>query len=403
MTDLPFNPAPSTVLHLDLNSCFASVEQQANPLYRGKPLVVVAYTSANGCILASSIEAKRLGIKTGMRVKEGLHLYPKLIVLPSDPDKYRHVHLCLKQLVSQYTDTFAPKSIDEFVLHLQGGYDLPAVAREIKTRIKQEIGDHLTVSVGLAPNRFLAKLGAGLHKPDGLDEINAANHLQIYSGLQLVDLPGINTKTATRLHTAGIRSVLDLYSAPVHQLRSALHSVVGSDWYLRLRGWETDAISFDRKSFGHQVSIGKTLITLPQITPVLTKLVVKVATRLRKHGYQARGVHLVVFYKDRSFWHQSFTLPGFFFDTHDLYQAAYYLLRRSPYQGLPLRFLSITCFDLIHRENLQLQLFSDAVRKTKLNQAVDTVNTRWGSFSLTPARMLPAAGLVPDSIGFGRP
>jgi len=114
---MDFNPAPSSVMHIDLNSAFASIEQQANPFFRGKPLVVAAYDSPGGCILASSIEAKRLDIKTGMRVKEAKNIFPRTIVLEPDPDKYRFVHKSLKKLLSRYTNELYPKSIDEFVLH----------------------------------------------------------------------------------------------------------------------------------------------------------------------------------------------------------------------------------------------------------------------------------------------
>src|SRR3989338_11677223 len=157
MARLTFNSASPTVMHLDLNSCFASVEQQANPLLRGKPLAVAAYVSPGGCILAASIEAKAYGVKTGLRVKEGRLLCPHLIVLPSDPDKYRRVHLRFRKLLSDYTDKVVPRSIDEFVLDLSdfvnSGLSLTDLAREIKRRIKNEIGDWLTISVGIGPNR----------------------------------------------------------------------------------------------------------------------------------------------------------------------------------------------------------------------------------------------------------
>src|SRR3989344_3534104 len=180
LTNLYFNPRPSVIMHIDLNSCFATVEQQANPHLRGKPVAVAAYTTPSGCILAPSIEAKHYGIKTGMRVKDGKLLYPGLIVLPPDPWKYRSVHLKLRKLISDYTADFNPKSIDEFVLNLEGypclvASSMQQVAREIKIRIKKEIGDWLTVSIGISPNRFLAKLASGIHKPDGLDEINKDN------------------------------------------------------------------------------------------------------------------------------------------------------------------------------------------------------------------------------------
>src|SRR3970040_2084529 len=129
-----------------------------------------------------------------MRVKDGKLLYPALIVLPPDPWKYRNVHLGLRRILSDYTAHFSPKSIDEFVLNLEGypafQKGMRELAREIKTRIKREVGDWLSVSVGIAPNRFLAKTGASLHKPDGLDEINKGNFLDIYSKLALTDLCG---------------------------------------------------------------------------------------------------------------------------------------------------------------------------------------------------------------------
>ena len=117
---LNFNRRPSSIMHIDLNSCFASVEQQANPFLRYKPIAVAAYDTPNGCIVAASIEAKRLGIKVGLRVKEGRLLCPDLIVRTPDSDKYRAVHIALKKLLSDYTPKIVPKSIDEFVLDFSG-------------------------------------------------------------------------------------------------------------------------------------------------------------------------------------------------------------------------------------------------------------------------------------------
>ena len=201
-------------MHIDLNSCFATIEQQANPLLRSKPIAVCAYTTPMGCILAPSVEAKRFGVRTGMRVKDGKTLCPGLIILPSDPWKYRNVHLKLRKLISEYTADFVPKSIDEFVLDLDGYLSLLAnsmqyVAREIKARIKKEIGEWLTVSTGIAPNLFLAKLASGLHKPEGLDEINKGNFLKIYSGLKLTDLPYIKMRNMLRLNSMGIYTGCD--------------------------------------------------------------------------------------------------------------------------------------------------------------------------------------------------
>lgn len=117
--NLQFNSKTSNIMHIDINSCFATIEQQANPLIRNRPVVVAAYNSNNGCILASSVDAKKLGIKTGMHVRNGKNIYPNLIVLEPDPIKYRHVHKKLKELLLEYTPDVIPKSIDEFVLNLE--------------------------------------------------------------------------------------------------------------------------------------------------------------------------------------------------------------------------------------------------------------------------------------------
>lgn len=153
MEQLNFNPKPSYIMHIDVNSCFATIEQQANPFLRGKPVVVGAYTTPNGCILASSTEAKRFGVKTGMRIKDGKKLCPALRVLPPDPWKYRNVHLRLRKIISEYTSDFSPKSIDEFVLNMEGYPKLVAgnmqdVGKEIKDRIKIEIGEWITDDLG---------------------------------------------------------------------------------------------------------------------------------------------------------------------------------------------------------------------------------------------------------------
>src|SRR3970040_136948 len=157
---LNFNPRPSTILHIDLNSCFATVEQQANPHLRVRAVAVPAYTTPSGCILAPSVEAKRYGIQTGMRVKDGKALYPSLIVLPADPWKYRNVHLGLRKILKDYTNDFNPKSIDEFVLNLEGyptlvGRRMQDVGREIKTRIKKEDGEWLARAVGIGSKPLL--------------------------------------------------------------------------------------------------------------------------------------------------------------------------------------------------------------------------------------------------------
>ena len=402
---LGFNASPSTVMHIDLNSCFASIEQQANPLLRDKPIAVAAYDSPNGCILAPSVQAKRLGIKVGMRVKDGRLLCPDLVVLGSDPDKYRSVHAALKKTLSVYTPEVVPKSIDEFVLDFAGTPALKrglfVIGREIKDRIKKEIGDYLTVSIGIGPNRFLAKTASNLHKPDGLDEINKDNFLKIYEGLTLTDLTGIARQNAIRLNSAGIYTVLDFFEADLRTLRSAFHSISDYYWFVRLRGWEVDDVDWGVKSFGHSYALPKFLTKPEELAPTLTKLVEKVGFRMRRADFQARGVHLGLLFRDHEYWHQGIRMDRPVFLSRDIYRVAYRLLSHSPYH-LPVRNLAVSCFDLSGRDRLQLCLFEDSLKKDRLVRALDEINDRWGDFVITPALMANTEDLVHDRIGFGR-
>ena len=392
-------------MHIDLNSCFASVEQQANPHLRGKPVAVAAFTSPGGCILAASVEAKRLGIKTGMRVRDGRNLCSKLVIIPPDPWKYRNVHLKLRKLVSDYTPDFSPKSIDEFVLNLEKYLVLktvscPLVAQEIKQRIKREIGEWLTVSIGIAPNRYLAKIAAGLHKPDGLDEINKDNFWDIYSRLKLTDLTGIKERNAIRLNGMGIYSVQDFYEAPVWRLKAAFHSITGFYWHRRLSGYEVDNLEFGRHSYGNSVALGKNLSKIEELSPILARLTEKMCSRLRGAGYKASGIHLMLIFKNGSWWHRGRQLPQPQFDSGDFYKAAFRLLiEASPTS--PVLNIAVSCFGLTKTGSLQLNFFEDAGEKQNLTRAVDNINERWGGFSVGSARSFGGAKMVMDRIAFG--
>lgn len=406
---MKFNPAPSLVMHLDLNSCFASIEQQANPHLRGKPVAVAAYVSPRGCILAASVEAKKMGVKTGLRVKDGLALCPGLIVLPPDSDKYRFVHYNLRQLLSSYTPFLVPKSIDEFVLDFKGTQysDLFALSRTIKAKIKQEIGDWLTVSIGLGPSRFLAKVASNLKKPDGLENINIDNYQSIYSRLTLPDLHGINTRLTARLNAGEIYSVTDFCNAPIAHLRSVFHSIASYYWYLRLRGYETcpsgrrvDDVDFGRKSFGNMYSLPVPLSTPEDLSPTLHKLVAKTTFRLRGNGYHARGFYLGLLFSDHSFWHHHYSLPRYLFHENDVYKIFYRLLLRSPSSKKVIN-LAISCFDLRSDNVVQLDLFNTVKRQLSLSSAMDNINRKYGSFVISSAGMSGTDSLVPDRIGFG--
>lgn len=401
-----FNTKEPQVMHIDLNSCFATIEQQANPFLRGKPVAVAAYTTPSGCIIAPSIEAKKLGIKVGMRVKDGKMICPGLIILSPDPWKYRNVHLMIRKIISSYTDDFTPKSIDEFCLNLEGYPILfrmnpQEVGKDIKKRIKKEVGEYLTVSIGIGPNRFLAKLASGLHKPDGLDIIDKNNFLDIYKKLSLTDLNGIKLRNTIRLNSVGIYTVNDFYGASIQLLRSAFKSIGSYYWYLRLRGWEIDDFNFKRSSYGNSFALPTPFSTPNDLSPILSKLVEKMSARIRAAGYKAGGIHLSVLYRDGGYWHKGMKLETPLFDGRDIYKKAFGLLLSSNLQK-PVRELAVSVFNLSKNKFLQLDIFNDQIKKESLVKGIDLVNNRWGNFVITPARMLLGKKEdVPDRIAFG--
>lgn len=405
-----FNPKNPTLMHVDLNSCFASIEQQANPHLRGKPVVVAAYTSSGGCVLAASREAKKLNIETGMRVGEARVLYPSVVVLPPDPLKYRFVNRKLLSIMRAYTSDIEVKSIDEMVMDFSGAPDVLAdsdfreqmmhAARTIKRRIKTDIGEWLTVSVGIAPNRYLAKIGAGLHKPDGLDVIDCTNIETVLAGMELEKLTGIKNGYGGRLRRYGIDSALAFYRAPISLLRTAFQSVVGYHWWLRLHGWEADDRDFGRKSYGQSYALYTPHAPSDtRLKQILCQLTEKMARRMRAGGLRASGIHVSCIFSDYSHWHKGKKLTHALYAGRDLYEEALAVIQKAPER--PVRILAVSCHYLTDTKYEQGELFCDNTKKRKLIAALDAIQDRWGELSIHPGLMMAMEHKVLDRIAFG--
>jgi len=406
--DLGLNYNKPLIMHIDLNSCFAIIEQQANPLIRHKPVAIAAYDTPRGIIIASSYEAKRLGIKVGTTIRDAKILCPEIIVMTPDPDKYFDAHRRFKRVLLNYTSEITPKSIDEFVIDFSGsiaiqqGIDLKTIGQQIKQAISRELGEYVTVNIGIAPNRFLAKLAAGLNKPDGMDRIDATNLRSIYRQLQLTDLPGINNRYNARLNLAGIYTPLQFLDAPLWKLKNEVfHSIVGFYWYLRLRGHEIDIINFSRKSFGQQYALSQKTTDYAELSRLLMKLSEKTGRRLRKADYQALGVQLWLAFEDRSYYAKRQHLTTAIYSTQDIFRQSQRLLLQAP---IPSRVsnLGVSVYDLRTTKQIQLGLF-DTTRldKRSLALATDKVNNQYGEFTLVPALMANMQDIIIKRVAFG--
>ncbi len=354
--ELPLNKASARIMHIDLNSCFSIIEQQANRLLRNRPVGVAAYDTPHGFVLAASYDAKRMGVKLGVNVAEARRLCPGIVIMTPDPAKYREAHRRFKELMLEYTSDVSPKSIDEFVLNLAGspilrsGASMTEIGLEIKQKVAERLGEAVTVNIGIGPNRFLAKYAAGFDKPDGMTLINHTNLEAYYAcrtpstcasfgasartakevytdtatadrsgqaknsqepskgfgfaknlsgrcgvcgGMDLMDLPGINVRFKRRLQMYGIMTPLDFLQAERRVLEKVVfQSIGGYYWYLRLRGYEIDDYQSKQRTIGHQYALPSKTDDKHELARLLMKLCEKVGRRVRRGELTAGGIHL---------------------------------------------------------------------------------------------------------------
>lgn len=405
--DLLINNSRPEVMHIDLNSCFATVMQQAFPHLRNHPLVIAAYTTGGGCILSPSIEAKKLGIKTGMRVRDAKQICSEVIVRESDTDLIRDVSANFMRICHDYSPDVTPKSVDELVINFSGLEDyhkktLVQIGAEIKKRFREEIGEWISCNVGIATNRFLAKFASSLHKPDGLDVIDHKNLKEIYKNRVLTDLHGINTRFEFRLNQAGINNPLDFLKASDNFLRKIVFKgIAGHYWFLRLRGFEIDDFKTERKSFGQEYSLGEKTRDPEKLIALIMMLTEKMGRRLRFSEQTASGIHLGLLYDDFTYWHRGKKFDEYLYTTSELFKKILIIFRDQPFKKI-VRKISVTCFDLHPNDSQTLSLFEDSVeKKRKVSVVVDKINDRWGEYVVTPAIMVQSKKTILDRIAFG--
>lgn len=465
LPELPINKDLPYIMHIDLNSCFATIEQQANRLLRNKPVGVSAYNTPHGFVIAASYDAKRKGVKLGVNNAQAKMLCPDITILTPDPSKYREAHRLFKAVLLEYSPNVVPKSIDEFILDLEHSPALKRaklkilnqeshiseegckihnqamlqIATEIKLKIAESLGEYVTVNIGISTNRFLAKYAAGFDKPDGMTLIDHSNLIEKFTNMNLIDLPGINVRYRARLRIAGIFTPLDFLHADLNKLeKQVFHSINGYHWYRRLRGYEADAVDFSRKSIGHQYALPDKTTDLEKLERLLMKLCEKTGRRLRKSNYYATGIHLYLgFVSDypaydgpSSFenmhnirsWHHGEKVYHRLYSTQDIYLEAKRLLHSAEIPS-KVKIMSVHVFGLEPWDPEQLNLFQieesklegqkSKVKTTefglrsvdaqkRVSDAVDEVNNRYGEFVITPGLIIEMQGEILDRIAFGQ-
>jgi DNA polymerase-4 len=291
------------VMFVDMNSFFASCEQQVNYHLRNRPLGVCVYTGRGGAVIALSKAAKAKGLKPD-RADAIMKLCPDFITLPTNPQLYRNTHIKIMKVLQTFCEDVIPKSIDEAVLNFRGYHlvhpDLVKVAKEIKKKIKQDVGDYLTCSIGIAPNAFLAKLATDIHKPDGLLVITPENIDKILDKLKLTDLPGIADRMAGRLRDHSIFNPLQLRYTPPDKIRKACHSIIGEYWHYRLNFREVDLSIIEQQQMEATRQVSREQrASLDTIRDILRALCLQLEKRMMKNKVRAHYMSFNFVYEEQ--------------------------------------------------------------------------------------------------------
>lgn len=392
-------------LFVDFNSYFASVEQQDEPRLRGRPVGVVPVLAPTTCCIAASVEAKQHGVRTGTAVWEALEKCPDIMLVEARPARYVELHHQLMNAIGDCIPHDKPASIDEVPCWLMGRErkrdNAEDIARAIKRRITDEF-DWIRCSIGIAPNKFLAKTASDMRKPDGLTVIEQDDLPHALHGLELRDLCGIGPSMERRLLAAGITTVPQLCAAPREYLRAAWGSIEGERFWLQLRGFDVPERKTTRGSIGHSHVLGPQLRNFEGMRSVLFKMLAKAAMRLRHDKFLAAGLAIRVRFvgMDQRFERNLRFAP--IDDTSTLLQLLGQQLvsleraigrgRWNPRRHPPLS-VAVTLVDIEPREQVSNDLMPSRRRAMRVSAALDRINEKFGNNALYFGAMQKAVGL----------
>jgi DNA polymerase-4 len=420
-------------LHIDLNSFFASVEQQIHPEYRGKPVGVVGTMADTGALIAASYEAKALGVKTLTKVAEARRIIPDIILVDGSHAKYSEYSHNIAAAVERVCPVSHTPSIDEMVCELMGREREPPNARKISLAIKQaikdDVGETLRCSIGMAPNRYLAKIASDMQKPDGLIGLMPSQLPRAIVHLELRDLPGVGARTEARLNAKGISTMQQLLALDRNGMHKLWDSVWGDRLYHWLRGGDTGddgapVPSDVQKSLGHSHVLGPEHRSPEGAWAVAHKLLHKAAMRLRMEHFYTGSLAVTIKYsltRDQATRAASeakkvkkhtsgITQTGWGMearfrpcqDTLSLLEALQGCWKHAPSgpgHAKPF-FVGVTLRNLIPESELQATLFEEPGNRNQLSATMDKLNLKYGHTTLHFAGMLPARESAPTRIAF---
>lgn len=379
------------IMHLDMNSFFASVEQSYNPELKGKPVVVTG-SQQRTVILTASYEARKFGVKTGMMLYEARRLCPEIIMVPADNRKYTYTSTQIMKMMLDYTPLVEVFSIDEAFMDVTNSLSIFSSAENISHLLKARIMFQfdLTCSIGIAPNKLLAKLASEMKKPDGLTVITPDNVRSTLEHMPIKELCGIGKKMERHLNMMSIYTCGDLGRCDEGRLTRKF-GIVGTRLKQMGQGIDDSPVipadeADEVKSVGHSMTLKKDISSRSEILRYLLQLSEMVGRRARRYGVAGKTVHLTIRYADFSTFGKQETLSRHVNQSDDIYQGVIQILDSMELEQ-PVRLLGVRITNLCYQSE-QLPLFEEERRKAYMINAMDTVNDRFGDFTVTYGSLL---------------
>jgi DNA polymerase-4 len=393
---------PGTIerLYLDFDGFFASVEQQARPSLRGRPVGVVPFEGTNHtCVIACSKEAKTFGVKNVMNINDAKAACPGIVLVPQSPDLYRRAHNALLSEIAAVIPIAAVKSIDEITCNLQGLdiSDPENLANRIKARIRDHVGPYITCSIGFAANRQLAKIAGKQNKPDGTTIWRPEDMPAPLLSVPFEDIPGIGRRMERRLMNAGIYDMAGLLALQPKHMRKIWNNVTGERLWYALQGYDIQTPKSARGMFGHGRVLPPTHRSLAHAEEFSRLLLVKAARRMRRAGFYAGRIWLWLSMKEDR-WFGQLPLPI----VHDDYAclAGLDTLWRKARAALPARSriirIGVTLLELSPMSERQLDMLLNDDRERRkweaVTTAIDHLNVKYGKTVLSIGPWTPPPG-----------
>jgi len=393
------------ILHVDLNSFFATAEQQANPYLRGKPVGILK-AAGRSCVIAASVEAKKYGVKTGMSLNEVKKLCPGIILVPADFDKYADITYRFINICQTYSPICEVFSLDECFIDISETEKLFGgvlnIALEIKERLRSEIGDYITCSCGISHNRLLAKLASSQIKPDGLFLITRDNAYEILDKSDLMDVCGLGFALNRRLGILRIDSFPKLRSKSVE----FLHKHFGPYWSLHLynvsRGIDNSPVMPlaeipDAKSVSRTYTTHRNLYQREGINRLVRNLAEEATAKAREMTMSGRYVGFCLRGgEDR--WSGHRTLKTYINDGKVLFDLCQEIAK--DWQVKAVRFCGVTLGMLVKNKYQPIPFFPTDQRRQKLIATIDKINQRFGDYTIFPAQLLGMDIIRPKVNGY---